>query len=95
MGVCGEAAALAASLLVLVFSHPPWDTGRGLGALLTRGRGGGRAKPCPRRRAHGRLLASTAPGRALPVPGVGTEARQGALMAALGDGKGPIWGAGG
>lgn len=37
VGVCREAAALATSLLVLVFSRPPWDAGRGLGALLTRG----------------------------------------------------------
>lgn len=69
---------LAAFLLLLVFSCPPWDTGRGLGALLSLG---GRAKPYP---AEPPTL-----GRALPATG----AMQGALMAAGGDGNSPIWGA--
>lgn len=48
-GVCREEAALAAPPLELGSSCPPWDTGRGLGALLTQGRG---SKALPGRALH-------------------------------------------
>lgn len=46
----------------------------------------------PRPRAQDRLLASTAPGRALPAPGAGTGTTQWGSDGCAGDGKGPIWG---
>lgn len=69
-GVCGDAAALAASLLV----PPPWDTGSGLGALLALGEGQSKAKsrtPCSRQAPS--LGLALGPRRDLPWLSWGTE----------------------
>lgn len=69
-GVCGDAAALAASLLV----PPPWDAGSGLGALLALGEGQSKAKsqtPCSRQAPS--LGLALGPCRDLPCLSWGTE----------------------